>query len=183
MSEGTSIAPSLGDITKDARRGQLLPYNRQMPPRAYLDSHDFLTFNLPRDLGHVPLFWLRMGEARSKCQHIAGAPLPPAVALELGQIYMAKGIHATTAIEGNTLTEHEVREVLAGTADIPPSRDYLEVDLQSGPIPGHRLPDGEAHRVGRRDRGVGRCQAAGAAGGGEGSRLTVSAAPFGSIAV
>lgn len=45
-------------------------------------------------------------------------------------LYLAKGVHATTAIEGNTLSEQEVAEHLAGHLKLPPSQDYLtkEVD-------------------------------------------------------
>lgn len=49
-----------------------------------------------------------LGEAASKCEHIAGVPLRPSVAQELHRLYLAKGALATTAIEGNTLTENEV---------------------------------------------------------------------------
>ncbi|HEX7244846.1 MAG TPA: Fic family protein [Solirubrobacterales bacterium] len=45
-------------------------------------------------------------------------------------LYLAKGVHATTAIEGNTLSEDEVAEHLAGQLKLPPSQSYLgrEVD-------------------------------------------------------
>jgi Fic family protein len=73
---------------------------------------------------------MALGEARSKCEHIAGVPLPPLVAGELHRVYLAKGAHATTAIEGNTLTEEEVRQRMQGKLKLPESREYLgqEVD-------------------------------------------------------
>ncbi|HUV65494.1 MAG TPA: Fic family protein, partial [Sedimentisphaerales bacterium] len=74
--------------------------------------------------------WLMLGEAVSKIEHIAGVPLDPDAAQQLHEVYLAKGVLATTAIEGNTLTEDEVREHLAGRLKLPPSRQYLgqEVD-------------------------------------------------------
>lgn len=58
--------------------------------------------------------------------------LPPGVASELLLMYLAKGIRATTAIEGNTLTEHQVRERISkGPKEpIPRSQEYQarEVD-------------------------------------------------------
>jgi len=75
--------------------------------------------------------WLLLGEAVSKTEHIAGVPLDPAAAKELHAVYLAKGALATTAIEGNTLTEDEVREHLAGRLDLPPSRQYLTQEIDN----------------------------------------------------
>jgi len=71
-----------------------------------------------------------LGEAASKCEHIAGVPLRPATAQMLHRLYLAKGALATTAIEGNTLTEKEVLAHLEGKLKLPPSKEYLaqEVD-------------------------------------------------------
>jgi len=73
---------------------------------------------------------LLLGEAASKCEHIAGVPLHPSVAQSLHQLYLAKGALATTAIGGNTLTEKEVLARLQGRLKLPPSKEYLgqEVD-------------------------------------------------------
>jgi len=71
-----------------------------------------------------------LGEAQSKCRHYEGVPLLPAVAEELYKVFLAKGAIATTAIEGNTLTEAEVRQRMEGKLTLPPSKEYLgqEVD-------------------------------------------------------
>jgi Fic family protein len=71
-----------------------------------------------------------LGEARSKCEHIARVPLRSDTANELARVYVAKGVMATTAIEGNTLSEEQVRERLAGKLKLPPSQEYLgrEID-------------------------------------------------------
>jgi hypothetical protein len=56
--------------------------------------------------------------------------LQPETARQLHQLYLAKGAAATTAIEGNTLTEDEVLKRIEGKLELPPSKEYLgqEVD-------------------------------------------------------
>lgn len=76
--------------------------------------------------------WLDLGEAMSKCQHLAGVPLKPARAVEMGAVYLARGVQATTAIEGNTLSESEVKQIVAqGTAHVGRSRQYQEREVQN----------------------------------------------------
>lgn len=97
--------------------------------RKYEATHPWLKFSI--DLARAsPAFWMALGEAQSKRQHIAGVPLKPAVAEELQKLYLAKGVFATTAIEGNTLSEDEVRQRLEGNLQLPPSKEYLgrEID-------------------------------------------------------
>jgi Fic family protein len=71
-----------------------------------------------------------LGEARSKIAHIAGSLLNPQVAREMHIVYLTKGALATTAIEGNTLSEDEARRRIERDLDLPPSREYLgrEID-------------------------------------------------------
>ena len=71
----------------------------------------WITFDV--DLSKMnPTFWMTLGEARSKCTHLASVPMPPSYARELHEITLSKGAHATTAIEGNTLSEDEVAAIL-----------------------------------------------------------------------
>ena len=75
--------------------------------QAYLRTHPWLTFKI--DLNDAPYpIWMLLAEAQSKSQYVAGIPLLPAVADRLHRLYLAKGVLATAAIEGNTLTEQEV---------------------------------------------------------------------------
>ena len=98
--------------------------------RPYERTHSWLTFNLDlRRLRHTG--WLALGEAAAKCEQVANAPLAPQVSHEIHQIYLAKGALATTAIEGNTLSEDEARAALAGSLELPPSREYLERELDN----------------------------------------------------
>ena len=98
--------------------------------RSYETSHPWLTFSI--DLRQMSArFWLALGEIKSKAEHIAGVPLDPQVAEEFHNVFLAKGVLATTAIEGNTLSEDEVRRILSGDLKLPPSRQYLETEVKN----------------------------------------------------
>jgi Fic family protein len=74
-------------------------------------DYDWISFNL--DLRKMaPPFWMRLGESRSKCMHLSRVPLPHENAERLHQVTLARGVHATTAIEGNTLSEEEVLAIV-----------------------------------------------------------------------
>lgn len=89
-------------------------------------SFEFVSANLP------PAAWYALGEAMSKSQHLAGVPLKPQAAQELASVYLARGVAATTAIEGNTLSEAEVQRIVdRGSADVSQSRQYLEREVQN----------------------------------------------------
>ncbi len=96
----------------------------------YETTHPWLRFalRLPPDDARL---WLTLGEITSKVQHLSGAPLRPDVAEDLHQIYLAKGVLATTAIEGNTLSEEQVRQLIDGKLDLPKSQKYLQQEVQN----------------------------------------------------
>lgn len=99
-------------------------------PRTYERTHSWLKFSL--DLRQAPAqLWILLGEGRSKCEHIAGMPLRPDVAEYLHRLYLAKGSQATTAIEGNTLSEQEVLLHLEGKLELPPSKQYLQQEVDN----------------------------------------------------
>lgn len=95
----------------------------------YQTTHPWITFRINLERAS-PQLWMKLGEVASKCEHIAGVPLQPETARRLHHLYLAKGAAATTAIEGNTLTEDEVLKRIEGRLPLPPSREYLgqEVD-------------------------------------------------------
>ena len=76
-------------------------------------------------------FWWTLGQARSKCEHIGRAPLSPEKWNELHIIYLIRGVHATTAIEGNTLTEDEVLRIYRDELTLPPSRQYQQQEVMN----------------------------------------------------
>ena len=94
----------------------------------YEDTHQWLTFQYaPR----VNLLWAKLGEAFSKNQHLAGIPLPPALAAHLASVVLTKGALATNAIEGNTLSEEEADAIINEGRKLPPSQEYLETEIRN----------------------------------------------------
>jgi Fic family protein len=77
-----------------------------------------------------PQFWMALGEARSKCDLLAHVPMPPAYAKELHEITLTKGAHATTAIEGNTLTEQEVASIVRSRV-VSQDSDYQAREVEN----------------------------------------------------
>lgn len=112
--------------------------------RAYEESHPWITFNYKLDQDKL---WCLLGEAASKCQHLAGTPLQPDLARQLAGVYLVRGAVATTAIEGNTLEEDQVQELLATGKKLPPSQQYLQQEVENV-IEGLRQID-EASRLGQ----------------------------------
>jgi Fic family protein len=98
--------------------------------RTYETTHPWIRFSFDqRQIS--PKLWILLGEVQSKCEHIAGVPLRPTTAAELHRLYLAKGALGTTAIEGNTLTEKEVLDQLAGKLKLPPSKEYLGREIEN----------------------------------------------------
>lgn len=98
--------------------------------RKYEKTHPWISWQCNMDRFSYRI-WMYLGEARSKCDHIAGIPLEPAVARELHQVYMVKGVLASSAIEGNTLSEEEARKYLEGELELPPSQEYLGKEVEN----------------------------------------------------
>jgi len=98
--------------------------------RTYEKTHPWITFTL--DLRQAPYqLWLMLGDAQAKCQYLAGVPLLPSVAEKLYRVFLAKGVLATTAIEGNTLTEEQVMKRIDGELHLPPSKEYLGQEIDN----------------------------------------------------
>jgi Fic family protein len=98
--------------------------------RTFEKTHPWIKFRV--NLAEVgPEFWLCLGEASSKCEHLARVPLRPDTAQKLHQLYLAKGAAATTAIEGNTLSEAEVLRAVEGKLVVPPSKEYQKQEVEN----------------------------------------------------
>ncbi|MDX8526304.1 Fic family protein [Mesorhizobium sp. MSK_1335] len=98
--------------------------------RTYVQTHPWIKFELDtRNYTHE--MWMMLGEAASKANHIGGVPLAPEAAKKLYDVFLAKGALATTAIEGNTLTEDQVVRQVQGTLKLPPSQQYLQQEVQN----------------------------------------------------
>jgi len=102
----------------------------QQDNREYITTHPWITFRL--DVRKVPwTLWDNVGEARSKCRHLSKTPLPPDLARELERVYLAKGARATTAIEGNSLSEEQAVAAVEGNLRLPESQKYLQQELEN----------------------------------------------------
>ena len=96
----------------------------------YRETHTWITFRL--DLRAAPpRFWTLLGEACAKCEHISNIPLAPETAERLHSVYLVKGARATAAIEGNTLSEDDVSKLERGELRLPPSKEYLGVEVRN----------------------------------------------------
>lgn len=72
-----------------------------------------------------------LGAAGSKCVHVGETLLPPALHRKFLEVYLTKGALATTAIEGNTLSERAAMQIVRGTDDVPASRAYQKQAIQN----------------------------------------------------
>lgn len=74
--------------------------------------------------------WLLLGQCEAYVKAITKSAILPQDHQRLLLVSLRKGALATTAIEGNTLTEEEVEEILKGK-HLPPSREYQQIEVQN----------------------------------------------------
>lgn len=72
----------------------------------------------------------QLGQCRVYVECIAGAPILPEYRARLLAVALRKGAQATTAIEGNTLSDAEVEKVERGEP-LPPSQEYQEREVRN----------------------------------------------------
>ncbi len=99
--------------------------------RDYEKSHPWITLKATDVNNLPPRTWMVLGEARAICEQISSTPLRPSVAWDLEEIALIKGVQATTAIEGNTLNEEQVRRIYREEYTAPPSRAYQEREVRN----------------------------------------------------
>ncbi|MFD0704425.1 Fic family protein [Alloscardovia venturai] len=96
--------------------------------RHYEEQNPWIDFQY--SLEFSPL-WARLGEAYSKCEHLANTPLKPSEQQRLAAVYMNKGAVASAAIEGNTLTVDDFEALNNGIRKLPQSQQYLKVEIDN----------------------------------------------------
>ena len=96
--------------------------------RQYEQTHPWITFRLDLNQAH-PNLWTLLGQAVTFCRQVSQAALHPDIAKKFKTLYLSKGVRATTAIEGNTLTEEQVQAQIEGKLDLPPSQEYLQQEV------------------------------------------------------
>ena len=114
-------------------------------------SREYPWIDFSFDFSRLPYSaWIALGECGSICAHITNIPLAPEEWSEMHRLYLAKGVLATTAIEGNTLSEDEVLKAVEGKLTLPQSKDYLRQEVENiigvfnevcGQIRDNKLPD------------------------------------------
>lgn len=72
----------------------------------------------------------RLGECDAFVKALTDIPLKPEYRDKLLQVSLIKGAQATTAIEGNTLSEEEIARIQEGWR-LPPSKEYLEIEVKN----------------------------------------------------
>ncbi|NRA97983.1 MAG: Fic family protein [Planctomycetes bacterium] len=107
------------------------------------ETHPHLDFDLQRIIGKLVWSdWLTLGECCSKIDHICGVPLAPHVAEQLHRLSLIRGTQATTAIEGNTLSEEQVQGIHDGSLKLPPSQAYMQREVENIIVAHNRILQG-----------------------------------------
>lgn len=87
--------------------------------------HILFKQNWDSDVAHYEL-----GQCEALIQAISNTPILPAYHQELKRISLIKGAQATTAIEGNTLTDAEIEQIVGGD-QLPPSKEYQQREIEN----------------------------------------------------
>lgn len=103
--------------------------------REYQKTHPWIDFKF--EPGRLPVhIWTRLGQISAKCEQIANVLLPPKQSRQINRMYFAKGVAATAAIEGNTLSEKEVGERIKALdkgekPPVPRSQEYRTQEIDN----------------------------------------------------
>lgn len=73
---------------------------------------------------------LLLGQCEAYIEAIKNTPILPHHYKELMNVALLKGAQATTAIEGNTLTEEEIQKMMDGQK-LPPSKEYQQIEVKN----------------------------------------------------
>jgi len=73
---------------------------------------------------------IMLGQCVAYIKAISNTPIMPQFYDELMKLALRKGAQATTAIEGNTLSEEEIAKLQEGEK-LPPSKEYQEIEVKN----------------------------------------------------
>jgi Fic family protein len=93
-----------------------------------MQKYEHITFQKTWHLKDETVFML--GQCESIIQAISSAPVKPEYRQRMLVVSLRKGARATTAIEGNTLSEAEVSRIDEGE-NLPPSKEYLQIEVKN----------------------------------------------------
>ncbi len=71
-----------------------------------------------------------LGQCEAYVEAINNTPILPENYADLLHVALRKGVQATTAIEGNTLTEEEIDRIMDGK-HLEPSKEYQEIEVRN----------------------------------------------------
>jgi len=74
---------------------------------------------------------MRLGEAVSRCEYLAGAPLEPEAERKLYTACLVKGALATVGVEGKTVEEDQIRRYLGTDLELPPPGAFPEQKINN----------------------------------------------------
>ncbi len=93
-----------------------------------MDKYPHIMFKKHWSLSEESIY--RMGQSECIVQSIASMPLMPETRKKLLIVSLKKGARATTAIEGNTLSEEDIDKIAAGEK-LSPSKEYLQIEVKN----------------------------------------------------
>lgn len=93
-----------------------------------MDTHKHISFRKEWELDNECSYML--GECDAYVKALTDIPLKPESRDKLLRVSLIKGAQATTAIEGNTLSQEEIEKLDEGWK-LPPSKEYLEIEVKN----------------------------------------------------
>lgn len=93
-----------------------------------MDTHKHISFKKEWTLDNESSYML--GECDAYVKALTDIPLKPEYRDKLLRVSLIKGAQATTAIEGNTLSQEEIEKLDEGWK-LPPSKEYLEIEVKN----------------------------------------------------
>lgn len=93
-----------------------------------MNTHKHISFKKEWELDSDCSYML--GECDAYVKALTDIPLKPEYRDKLLRVSLIKGAQATTAIEGNTLSQEEIEKLDEGWK-LPPSKEYLEIEVRN----------------------------------------------------
>lgn len=93
-----------------------------------MERHEHISFRKEWEI--TPECAYMLGECEAYVKALTDIPLKPEHRDQLHRVSLIKGAQATTAIEGNTLKEEEIKKIEEGWK-LPPSKEYLEIEVKN----------------------------------------------------
>lgn len=93
-----------------------------------MDTHKHISFRSEWEIDGDCSYMV--GECDAYVKALTDIPLKPEYRDRLLRVSLIKGAQATTAIEGNTLSQEEIEKLDEGWK-LPPSKEYLEIEVKN----------------------------------------------------